>query len=122
MSTPTIFAETVAKRLEGLAEVDTHDKKMGRRERHGRNFVYCPRKYSTADHESAMNGKRISVDSADHEGRLVLCGALPSAEFEQKFVFDTTTFTYGIMAVLGDCRVGAYSTRDRLWNLLEAAG
>lgn len=71
----------------------------------------------------AMNGKSICVDNTDAEGRLVLCDALCySAKFKPKFVLDIATLTGAMRIALGDCVAGVFTTNERLWNLLEAAG
>ncbi|KAG0140612.1 hypothetical protein CROQUDRAFT_664949 [Cronartium quercuum f. sp. fusiforme G11] len=72
----------------------------------------------------AMNGKSIEVDNTDAEGRLVLADALyyTSSVYKPATVIDCATLTGAMMISLGEAFSGVFSTSDKLWSDLEAAG
>ncbi|EGG12142.1 uncharacterized protein MELLADRAFT_54777 [Melampsora larici-populina 98AG31] len=72
----------------------------------------------------AMNGKSIEVDNTDAEGRLVLADALyyASSVYKPRTVIDCATLTGAMMIALGETFSGVFSTSDKLWNDLDAAG
>ncbi|KAG8832721.1 hypothetical protein FRC17_000817 [Serendipita sp. 399] len=72
----------------------------------------------------AMNGKTVEVDNTDAEGRLVLADALTyvSREFKPHTVIDVATLTGAMQIALGEVFTGVFSTTDKLWNKLHAAG
>lgn len=72
---------------------------------------------------TAMNGKTIQIDNTDAEGRLILADALCYAEtFNPAHIIDVATLTGAIAVALGGECVGAYSTCDNLWGVLEKSG
>ena len=72
---------------------------------------------------TAMNGTTIQVDNTDAEGRLILADALCYADtFDPCHVIDMATLTGAIAVALGGECVGAYSSCDNLWNVLERGG
>ncbi|KAH9815527.1 cytosol aminopeptidase family, catalytic domain-containing protein [Melampsora americana] len=72
----------------------------------------------------AMNGKSIEVDNTDAEGRLVLADALyyASSVYKPRTVIDCATLTGAMVIALGESFSGVFSTSDKLWNDLDAAG
>ncbi|MBW0512178.1 hypothetical protein O181_051893 [Austropuccinia psidii MF-1] len=72
----------------------------------------------------AMNGKSIEVDNTDAEGRLILADALyyASSVYKPKSIIDCATLTGAMMIALGEPFSGVFSTSDKLWDELDAAG
>ena len=72
---------------------------------------------------TAMNGKTIQVDNTDAEGRLILADTLTYADtFDPSHVVDMATLTGAMAVALGGECVGAYSSCDQLWDILERGG
>ncbi|KAF9461961.1 leucine aminopeptidase [Collybia nuda] len=72
----------------------------------------------------AMNGKSVEVDNTDAEGRLVLSDAIyyTSTEFKPHTLIDVATLTGAMGIALGEVFSGVFSTSDKLWEQLYAAG
>ena len=72
---------------------------------------------------TAMNSKTVEVDNTDAEGRLVLADLLCYAnEFDPRCVINAATLTGAMDVALGAATTGAFTTCDRLWGYLNAAG
>ncbi|VEN48523.1 unnamed protein product [Callosobruchus maculatus] len=71
----------------------------------------------------ARNGKSISVDNTDAEGRLILADALCySADLKPKWVLDVATLTGAMRVALGSGCTGVFSNSYDLYNTLQSAG
>ncbi|KAJ3562229.1 hypothetical protein NP233_g9708 [Leucocoprinus birnbaumii] len=72
----------------------------------------------------AMNGKSVEVDNTDAEGRLVLADAIYYAitEYKPHSLIDVATLTGACVIALGEVYSAVYSTSDKLWEQLHAAG
>ncbi|RZC40296.1 cytosol aminopeptidase [Asbolus verrucosus] len=71
----------------------------------------------------ARNGKTISIDNTDAEGRLILADALSySAIYKPKWVLDIATLTGAIIIAVGGAATGVFTNSDKLYNILQEAG
>ncbi|KIN94418.1 hypothetical protein M404DRAFT_35047 [Pisolithus tinctorius Marx 270] len=72
----------------------------------------------------AMNGKSVEIDNTDAEGRLILADALyyASTEFKPHTLIDVATLTGAMDVALGEVYSGVFTTSDKLWEKLSAAG
>ncbi|KAL4070318.1 cytosol aminopeptidase family, catalytic domain-containing protein [Scleroderma citrinum] len=72
----------------------------------------------------AMNGKSVEIDNTDAEGRLILADALyyASTEFKPHTVIDVATLTGAMVIALGEAYSGVFTTSNKLWEQLHAAG
>ncbi|KAI8925908.1 hypothetical protein BC831DRAFT_459186 [Entophlyctis helioformis] len=73
---------------------------------------------------TAMNGLTIEVDNTDAEGRLILADAIyyAATTYKPHTLLDFATLTGAMVIALGYPFAGVFSTSDKLWQGLEAAG
>ncbi|KAK9509542.1 hypothetical protein O3M35_006839 [Rhynocoris fuscipes] len=71
----------------------------------------------------ALNGKSISVEDTDNEGRLMLADALSFAKtLDPCLTVDVATLTPAMKRALGGGPTGAFCSSDVLWRQLNRAG